>query len=42
LKYKDERGVECKNTPAKECGITDSKWTLRDLLTFKSFKTSIG
>lgn len=41
LKYKDERDVECKNTPAKECGITDSKWTLRDLLTFKCFKTSV-
>jgi hypothetical protein len=41
LKYKDERGVKCKNTPAREAGITDSKWTLRNLLTFKCFKTPI-
>jgi IS1 family transposase len=41
LKYKDERGVIRKNTPARECGITESKWTLRDLLTFRSWKTSI-
>jgi len=41
LKYKDERGVECKNTPAREAGIIDSKWTLQDLLTFKCFKTPI-
>jgi hypothetical protein len=24
LMYKDERGVECKNTPAREAGITES------------------
>jgi IS1 family transposase len=41
LKYKDERGVVCKNTPAREAGITDSKWTLRNLFTFKCFKTPI-
>jgi IS1 family transposase len=41
LKYKDDRGVECKNTPARQAGITDSKWTLRNLLTFKCFKTPI-
>ena len=41
LKYKDDRGVECKNTPARAAGITDSKWTLRNLLTFKCFKTPI-
>lgn len=41
LRYKDERDVECKNTPAREAGITDSKWKLRDLLTFKCFKTPI-
>jgi len=41
LKHKDERGVICKNTPAKEAGITDSKWSLRKLLTFKRFKTPI-
>ena len=38
--YDDERGVKCKNTPARECSITDPKWTLRDLLTFRCFKTS--
>jgi IS1 family transposase len=42
LKYKDERGVECKNTPAREAGIVDSIWTLKELLTFRCFKTSIG
>lgn len=41
LRYKDERGVECKNTPAREAGITDSKWTLKELLKFRCFKTSI-
>ena len=41
LKYKDERGIKRKNTPAKECGITESKWTLRDLMTFRLLKTSI-
>ena len=41
LKHKDERGVECKNTPARAAEITDSKWTLRNLLTFKCFKTPI-
>jgi IS1 family transposase len=41
LKYKDERGVVCKNTPAREAGITQSKWTLRELLTFRCFKTPI-
>jgi len=42
LRYKDERGVECKNTPAREAGIIESKWDLRDLLKFRCFKTSIG
>lgn len=41
LKYEDERNVKRKNTPARECGITDSKWTLRDLMTFRFLKTSI-
>lgn len=41
LEYEDEIGVKCKNTPAKECGITESKWTLRELLTFRVLKTSI-
>jgi IS1 family transposase len=42
LRYKDERGIECKNTPAREAGITESSWTLKELLTFRCFKTSIG
>lgn len=42
LRYKDERGIECKNTPAREAGIADSKWTLKELLTFRCIKTSIG
>jgi IS1 family transposase len=42
LRYKDERGIECKNTPAIEAGITESKWTLKEILKFRSFKTSIG
>jgi len=42
LKYKDERGIECKNTPAREAGIVDSIWTLKELLTFRCFKKSIG
>jgi hypothetical protein len=42
LRYKDERGVECKNTPAREAGIIESKWTLRELLKFRGVKTSIG
>jgi IS1 family transposase len=41
LKYKDERGIQSKNTPARQAGITDSKWTLRNLLTFKCFKIPI-
>ncbi len=41
LKYEDKRGMKFKNTPARECEITDSKWTLRDILTFRCFKTSI-
>jgi IS1 family transposase len=41
LKYEDERRVKCKNTPARECGITESKWKLRDLMTFRPWKTSI-
>ena len=41
LKYKDERGVVCKKTPAREAGVTQSKWTLKELLTFRRFKTPI-
>lgn len=42
LRYKDDRGIECKNTPAREAGIVDSKWTLKELLKFRCFKTPIG
>jgi IS1 family transposase len=41
LKYEDERKVKRKNTPARECGITELKWKLRDLMTFRPWKTSI-
>lgn len=41
LKYKDERGVVCKNTPAREAGITQSKWTLKELMSFSWLKTTI-
>jgi hypothetical protein len=41
LEYEDKRKVKRKNTPARECGITESKWKLRDLMTFKPMKTSI-
>ncbi len=41
LKYEDERKIKHKNTPARECGITESKWTLRDLMTIRFLKTSI-
>jgi len=41
LKYKDERGIVYKNTPAREAGITRSKWTLKELLTFRWLKTTI-
>ena len=40
LAYEDERGIKCKNTPAREAKITESKWKLRDLMTFRYFKTS--
>ncbi len=30
-----EIGIECKNTPAREAGITESKWTLKELLKFR-------
>jgi IS1 family transposase len=42
LVYEDERGIKCKNTPAREAKITESKWKLRDLMTFRDFKTSTG
>jgi hypothetical protein len=39
---KDERRIECKNTPTRDAGIIESNWTLKELLTFRCFKTSIG
>ncbi len=42
LTYEDKRGIKCKNTPAREAKITKSKWKLRDLMTFRCFKTSTG
>jgi hypothetical protein len=41
LEYEDKRKVKRKNTPAIGCGITESKWKFRDLMTFKPMKTSI-
>jgi hypothetical protein len=41
LKYEDEMGVKRKNTPAREAGISQSKWTLKELLTIRWFKTPI-
>jgi len=32
---------ECKNTPARKAGIVGPIWTLKELLTFRCFKTSI-
>ena len=42
LRYKDERGIERKNTPATEAGIAESKWTLKELMKFRWFEISIG
>ena len=42
LKYNDEMGVKRKNTPAREAGISQSKWTLKELLTFRWLKTPIA
>ena len=40
LTYQDEIGVKRKNTPARAAGITQSKWNLKELLTFRWSKTS--
>jgi IS1 family transposase len=40
LTYQDEKGIKRKNTPAREAGITSSKWNLKELLRFRCFKTS--
>ncbi|AKB47770.1 hypothetical protein MSKOL_1993 [Methanosarcina sp. Kolksee] len=38
LRYKDERGIECKNTPVRGAGIVGSIWTLKELLASRCFK----
>jgi len=35
LKYENEKKIKHKNTPARECGITELKWKLRDLMTYR-------
>jgi IS1 family transposase len=40
LTYQDENCFKRKNTPTREAGITQSKWTLKELLRFRCFKTS--
>jgi IS1 family transposase len=39
LKYKDENGIYRKNSPAKEQGLIDHNWTLRELLTHPYYIT---
>jgi len=41
LRYKDEKEIECKKYTCKKARIVDSIWTLKELLTFRCFKTSI-
>lgn len=40
LKKEKEKGVKYKMTPSQECGITQKKWTLKELLNYKPFKIS--
>lgn len=40
LKYEDENGCCKKNSPAKEQGLIDHNWTLRELLTHPYYITS--
>jgi IS1 family transposase len=40
LTYLDEQGIKRKNSPAKECGLIDHNWTLREMLTFPHHNTS--
>jgi len=40
LAKQNEKGVKYKMTPSQECGITQKKWTLKELLNYKSFKIS--
>ena len=42
LKYEDENGCCRKNSPAKEQGLIDRNWTLRELLTYPHYITSTG
>jgi len=42
LKYEDENGSCRKNSSAKEQGLIDRNWTLRELLTYPHHITSTG
>jgi IS1 family transposase len=42
LKYEDENGITRKNCPAKEYGLIDHNWSLRELSTFPYYITSTG
>jgi hypothetical protein len=37
-----QKGIKLKNTLAREAGVPPSKWSLKELLTLRWFKTSIG
>jgi hypothetical protein len=40
LTKENENGVRYKMTPSQEYGITQKKWTLKELLNYKPFKIS--
>ena len=40
LTKEKEKGVLGKKTPAEECGITNKKWKLGELLNYRYLKTS--
>jgi len=40
LSYIDDNGKKQMNSPAKECGLIDHNWSLKELLTFPYHKTS--
>jgi len=40
LSYFDERGKKRLNSPAKEYGLTDHNWSLKELLTYPYHRTS--
>ena len=42
LKYEDENERLRKNSPAKEHGLIDHNWSLRELLTYQCYITSAG